>query len=43
MVPTKTPAKNVIFAPELLGPNTYILHTGMFQMDCGLGHGLAIS
>ena len=35
--------RNVIFAAELLGPNTDILQVGLSQMDCGLGHGLAIS
>ena len=44
MVPTKMPAnKNVIFAPELLGPNTDILQTGLLQIEYGLGHVLDIS
>ena len=32
----------MIFAVELLGPNTDILQAGLFQMDYALGHGLDI-
>jgi hypothetical protein len=43
LVPTKMPKKKRDFCGGALGPNTDILQTGLFQMDCGLGHVLAIS